>query len=136
MIGLDRKPDFVKQLGADEVIDAGSQRFEDVAGTVDVVLDLLGGEYVERSFAVVKPGGRFVTVAAMLPEGTGKDLDFAVIGTFTRPNAGQLTQLAEEIDAGRLKVFVNRTFPLEQTPTALYYKAPDGTPGKIVITVK
>lgn len=130
------KAEFIKGLGADEFIDGDSQKFEDVAGHVDVVLDTIGGDYVERSYTVLKPGGRFVTLAAMLPEGAGKDRGIVASGAFTQPNGAQLQQLAELIDAGKLKVFVNRTFPLADTAAAESYKAADGSPGKVVITVK
>lgn len=130
------KAEFVKGLGADEFIDGDSQRFEDVVGHVDVVLDTIGGDYVERSYTVLKPGGRFVTLAAMLPEGAGKDRGIVASGAFTQPNGAQLQQLAELIDDGKLRVFVNRTFPLAETPAAESYKAADGSPGKVVIIVK
>ncbi len=127
--------DFVKQLGADEFINADSQRFEEVVRTVNAVLDLVGGEMVERSFNVLKSGGRYVTPAAMLPPDAGKDRGIVAMGTFTQPTVEELAKLAEAIDTGKLKVFVNRTFPLNETQTALYYKPQDGAPGKIVITV-
>jgi NADPH:quinone reductase-like Zn-dependent oxidoreductase len=129
------KATFVKQLGADEFIDADSQRFEDVVDKVDVVLDTVGGELVERSFKVLKQGGRFVTTAAMLPEDAGKDQGIVATGIFTQPNVEELTKLAEAIDAGRIRVFVNSTFPIEESQTALFYKPENGTRGKIVITV-
>ena len=113
--------DFVKQLGADEVINADSQRFEDVVDKVDVVLDLIRGEYVERSFNVLKPGGRYVTTANMLPEGAGTEQGIIAMGHFTQPTIEELIKLAEAIDAGKLKVFVSRIFPIEEAQTALYY---------------
>src|SRR5262245_12229065 len=56
--------DFVRSLGAHEVIDYRAERFEDVARDVDVVFDTVGGETLERSWGVLKPGGRLVTIAA------------------------------------------------------------------------
>lgn len=129
------KADFVKQLGADEFINTDSQRFEDVVGPVDVVLDTVGGEFVDRSFNVLKQGGRFVTSAAMLAEDAGKDQGIVAMGIFTQPIVEELAKLAEAIDAGRLKVFVNRIFPLEEAQTALYYSPENGAPGKVVVTV-
>ncbi len=72
----------------------------------------------------------------MLPSDAGKDRGIVAMRTFTQPTADELAKLAEAIDTGKLKVFVNRTFPLSETQTALYYKPRDGAPGKIVITVK
>lgn len=129
------KAGFVKQLGADEFINTDSQRFEDVVGPVDVVLDTVGGEFVDRSFNVLKQGGRFVTSAAMLAADAGKDQGIVAMGIFTQPIVEELVKLAEAIDAGRLKVFVNRTFPLQEAQTALYYSPENGAPGKVVVIV-
>lgn len=128
--------EFVRQLGADEVINADSQRFEDVVAKVDVVLDLVRGEYMERSFNILKPGGRYVTPANMLPEGAGKEQAIVAMSHFTQPTTEELTKLAEAIDAGKLKVFVSRTFPIEEAQTALYYKPEDAIPGKVVINIQ
>lgn len=137
VVAQDRgKAEFVQQLGADEYIDAESRRFEDVVGKVDVVVDLVGGDFVERAFGVLAPGGRYVTPAAMLAPDACQAQGIVAKGHFTHPSVEQLTQLAQEIDAGNLKVFVQRTFPLGEAQTALYYKAPAGAPGKIVITVE
>jgi NADPH:quinone reductase-like Zn-dependent oxidoreductase len=130
------KAKFLRQLGVDEFIDAESQRFEDVVGTVDIVLDTIGGEFVERSFNVLKAGGCFVTVAARPPEDAGKDRGIVAMGHFTQPTVEELTKLAEAIDAGKLMVFVRRTFPLEETQIALFDKPQDGAPGKVVITIQ
>lgn len=138
VIGHDKSSmlDFVRQLGADQVIDADSQRFEDVVGQVDVILDLVRGEYVERSFRVIKPGGRYVTTANQLPEGAGKEQGIVAMGQFTQPNTAELTKLAKVIDAGRTKVFVSRTFPIEEAQTALYHQPEEGNPGKVVIRIQ
>lgn len=127
---------FVRQLGADEVIDAESQRFEDVVDKVDVVLDLVRGEYVERSYNILKPRGRYVTTANMLPEGAGKEQGIVAMGHFTQPTVEELTKLAEAIDAGKLKVFVSRTFPIEEAQAALYHQPEAGSPGKVVIHIQ
>jgi NADPH:quinone reductase-like Zn-dependent oxidoreductase len=72
----------------------------------------------------------------MLPEDAGKDHGIVATGTFTQPSVEELTKLAEEIDAGRVKVFVQRTFPLEEAQTALFYTPEDGAPGKVVVTIQ
>jgi NADPH:quinone reductase-like Zn-dependent oxidoreductase len=59
-----RDIDFVASLGAEQVVDYGASRFEDAVRDVDVVFDTVGGETLERSWKVLKPLGRMVTIAA------------------------------------------------------------------------
>src|SRR5262247_4190123 len=59
-----RNADFVRKLGAEEVIDYQTSRFEDQVGKVDVVFDGVGGETLNRSWSALRPGGRMVTIAA------------------------------------------------------------------------
>ncbi len=63
--------DFVRSLGADEVIDYRFSRFEDTVCDVDVVFDGVGGETLKRSWAVLKSGGKLVTIASS--SGSGDD---------------------------------------------------------------
>lgn len=137
VIGNDRG-DKAAALGAlriDEFVDGDSQRFEDVAGPIDVILDLVGGEYVERSLNTLRPGGRYVTSAAQIAPDAGESRGVQATGTFTQPTVEELTKIAEMIDGGRLKVFVNRTFPLSEAQTALFYNLPDGETGKVVVEI-
>ena len=126
--------DFVKQLGANEAIDYKASRFESVVRDVDVVFDAVGGDTVERSWAVLKPGGRMITIAAD-SEGTTdqrvKDAFFIV-----EPNQKQLVDIAKQLDAGQLRAFVKNTFPLDEASAAYSGAAtPKGAHGKIVISV-
>ena len=59
-----RNTAFLEQLGAGEIIEYKTARFEDVARDVDVVFDAVGGETLQRSWDVLKPSGRMVTIAA------------------------------------------------------------------------
>jgi NADPH:quinone reductase-like Zn-dependent oxidoreductase len=57
-----RNADLVKQLGANDVVDTRSSRFEDLAEKVDIVFDTVDGETLAHSWEVLKPGGRMVTI--------------------------------------------------------------------------
>jgi NADPH:quinone reductase-like Zn-dependent oxidoreductase len=129
------KETFLRQLGADQVIAADTQRLEDATGPVDVVLDLVGGELMERSFNVLKSGGRYVTTAGQPSAEEAERRGIRAMGHFTQPTIQDLTDLAGLIDAGKLKVVVNRTFPLEETQSALQYQQEAPTRGKVVLTV-
>jgi len=126
--------EFVRRLGADEVIDYKSSRFEDQVEKVDIVFDGVGGETLDRSWAVLKPSGRMVTIAAD-SEGTTdqrvKDAFFIV-----EPNQKQLLEFAKLLDAGTLKAFVSTVVPLEEASVAYGRTVRDKRGyGKVVIAV-
>jgi len=122
--------DLVRQLGADRVIDYRSQRFEDAAGHVDVVFDTVGGDTLDRSWSVLEPGGRLITVAAS----AGKSPDPRVRAAFfiVEARRTQLEEIARLIDTGGLRVVVGAVFPLAEARRA-YEEKP--ARGKAVLTI-
>jgi NADPH:quinone reductase-like Zn-dependent oxidoreductase len=112
--------EFVRSLGADEVIDYRAQSFEDAVTGVDVVFDTVGGDTLAQSWGVLRPGGRMVTIAADAEhtrEQRVKDAFFIV-----EPNREQLTRISRMIDAGELRVFVGAAFPLQEASQAYAHK--------------
>jgi NADPH:quinone reductase-like Zn-dependent oxidoreductase len=122
--------DFVRSLGADEVIDYKAQRFEDVARDVDVVFDTVGGETLERSWGVLKPGGRLVTVAASGEQTTDERIRAAYF--IVEPSRTQLTQIAHLIEGGALRPVVGAVFPLAEARQAYQHRP---VRGKVVLRV-
>jgi len=126
--------DLVGELGAETFIDADKERFETVAPVVDLVFDLIGGEVLQRSWSVVKPGGTLVSVVAApgtnraRPEVHG--IFFVVV-----PHHAQLVELARRIDAGELRTIVGAVLPLADGRRAFETKSSPGVPGKIVLEV-
>ena len=121
---------FVRSLGADEVIDYRAVRFEDVARGIDVVLDTVGGETLDRSWGVLKPGGRLVTIAASVegsPDPRTREAFFIV-----RPDRGQLDEITRLIDAAQLRPVVDRVFHLARARQAYEHKP---ARGKVVLRV-
>ena len=98
-----------RALGADEVIDHTAERFEEVVEPVDLVFDTTGGDRLVRSPAVLRPGGRLVSVAEEPPR-TTDDGDNAVYFV-VEPNREQLAEISQLVDSGRLEVQVDQTFP-------------------------
>ncbi|HYZ86384.1 MAG TPA: NADP-dependent oxidoreductase [Bryobacteraceae bacterium] len=129
-----RDIDFVKRLGADEAIDYKASRFEKEVKDVDVVFDAVGGDTLERSWGVLRPGGRIVTIAADSEHTTDqrvKDAFFIV-----EPNQKQLVEIARQLDAGHLKAFVKTTVSLNEASAAYSEAVRDKSGyGKIVIAV-
>jgi NADPH:quinone reductase-like Zn-dependent oxidoreductase len=126
---------FVKSLGADEVIDASTQAFENVVRDVDGVLDTAGGDTASRSYAVLKPGGVLVSMTAQPDEARMKETGVRAIGQFTQPTTERLTKLAGLVDAGIVKPNVDRVFSLDQAVAAFKHRELDKPRGKVVVAV-
>ena len=111
-----RNLEFVRQLGAESVIDYQAMRFEEEVGEVDVVFDTVGGETLRRSWEVLKPNGRMVTIAA---DGEGATEDRVKQAFFiVEPNQQQLIEIGRLLDTRRLKPVVDAVVPFAQTPAA------------------
>ena len=95
--------EVARELGADEVVDNLTARFEEVVDPVDLVFDTAGGDLLQRSPAVLREGGRLVSVA---DEPSGDGVFFVV-----EPNREQLVELAALVDSGELRSLVDSVFP-------------------------
>ena len=151
--------DWVRDLGADIVIDYRTQDFETVVHDYDVVLDSQGGDTLAKSLRVLKPGGLAIGIAGppdpdfAAPAGHALSaaLVMALLSLKTRRAARQrgvrysfLFMRAERRAARRdhdahrrrrLRPVVDRTFPFDETPQALAYVEGGRTKGKVVITM-
>jgi NADPH:quinone reductase-like Zn-dependent oxidoreductase len=130
--GQDRE--FLLRLGAQQVIDYHTERFEDVARNVDVVFDAVGGSTLQRSWGVLGPGGRLVTIVSTVTSADDERTRQALF--FVEPNRRQLGDIAAMVDVGRLRPVVGAVLPFAQVPAA-YPREPmrDRRPGKTVVTV-
>jgi NADPH:quinone reductase-like Zn-dependent oxidoreductase len=127
---------FVRELSPDCYIDAQSERYEDEAGAVDLVLDFKGGEHMQRSFNLLQPGGRYVTALFLdqsQEEAERRGIRVAALGTQARVD--HLDDMASRIDSNRLKTFLSRTFPLEDIQAAMAYWQNRNQPGKVVLKI-
>ncbi|OBG22722.1 NADP-dependent oxidoreductase [Mycobacterium sp. 852002-51057_SCH5723018] len=123
-------------FGAQRVIDVRTEAFDE-SGPYDVVIDTVGGEALDQSFAVLRRGGRLVTLSAPPPE--GKADEYGITATFfiVTPNRGQLDELAALVDGGRLRVEIAATFPLDEGREAFESgRRPGRRAGKTVIVVR
>lgn len=132
VIGTGRERDraSVMGAGAQQFVEASGQ-FEDAAGEVDVVFDMIGGDVLARSAAVVRPGGVLVSVSAQpqVRPPDGQALFFVV-----EPNRGQLAKLARLVQAGKLTPAVGAVLALDETQAAFTNKSQ--SQGKTVIEVR
>lgn len=126
---------LVTELGADEFFDLEQQPFESVINAVDLALDLVGGDILTRTWAVIKPEGALVSVVAdpatTQPETHhGRSVYFVVT-----PDRAELVALAQRIEAGVLRPIVGHVAPLAEGRAAFAAKRSGGVPGKIALKV-
>jgi alcohol dehydrogenase len=128
---------FVKELGADEVIDYKTQTFEDLLPhDYDAVFDTVGGKTYKRSFEVLKRGsGMIVSMLEQPNQQLMEQFGVKAIFQFTQVNRERLTKLAQWVDQNNIRVNVDRTFPLEEAGKALDYQKDVHPRGKVVLAI-
>jgi NADPH:quinone reductase-like Zn-dependent oxidoreductase len=130
------KVDFVRSLGADVVIDYAKSDFVERAKDVDVALETVGGDHAAQTVKALKPGGVRVSLLGVSddaqPEAKARGTRVERISV--RPDREGLVELARLADAGKLKVNVEKTFPLDQAGAAHSFLATKPK-GKVVLTV-
>ena len=151
--------DFLRELGADVVVDHRSQDFAEVLSGYDLVLDSLGGENLARSLRVLRPGGlaigiqgppdpAYARAAGLNPflrlaiaglsrsiRARAKKLGVAYEFLFMRADGDQLREIAALVDAGAIRPVVGSVRPFAETPQALAALGTAGLRGKAVVTV-
>jgi alcohol dehydrogenase len=152
--------DWVKRLGADIVIDYSKDDFETLLHDYDVVLDTLGGETLEKSLRVLKPGGKLISLSGPPDPDFAKDIGSTWIlrlvmrllsyrirqkakrhqvsysFLFMRASGDQLREIASLIDSGIIRPVVDRVFPFASTKEALVYVETGRAKGKVVVKVR
>lgn len=153
-----RNTELVQSLGADQVIDYRTTRFEDVLSDLDIVLDSLGHDATYRALPLLKRGGVLSSIVSGLPGNTkayGPTLGVVITGlgiaklrlagiragvaarTVVRsPDGTQLAEIAGLVDRGALKPVIDKTFPLADIAAAHTYGETGRIRGKVVITVR
>ena len=128
--------DFVRSIGADTAIDYKNEQFEDVAHDIDLVLDLIGGDTRARSWGVLKKGGILVSTLDDPDHDKAAELGVrAAKRWLAEPDAAQLKQIAELIEAGKVTVEVGETFALADVAAAQDRQEKGHGRGKIVLTI-
>src|SRR5258705_1330483 len=127
--------DLLKQLGADVAIDYTKTRFEDVAKDVDAVLDPVGKETLARSYGVVKKGGIVMSLVARPDPVELEKRGIRGAGISSHADADDLTEIAQLVDAGKIKPIVTEVLPLTDAVKAQQQAATHHTRGKVVLRV-
>ena len=127
--------DLLKQLGADVAVDYTKTKFDDVAKDVDVVLDPVGKETLARSYGVVKKGGIVMSLVARPDPAELKKHGIRGAGISVHPDAEDFAEIAQLIDAGKIKPIVTQVLPLSEAIAAQQQAATHHTRGKVVLRI-
>jgi NADPH:quinone reductase-like Zn-dependent oxidoreductase len=129
--GRERARGQVMELGADQFIALDADGLEGAAGMADVVFDTIGGEVLERSPALLRPGGALVVIKPdTRPSGRDDIRTVVFIQESSRP---QLAELARLVDEGVLRPQVGPVFPLSEAARGYRAKAAGGVGGRVIL---
>ncbi|GAB6615558.1 MULTISPECIES: NADP-dependent oxidoreductase [Bacillus] len=152
--------DLVKSLGADEIINYKTEKFEEMLKDYDAVFDTIGGTTLEKSFDIIKDGGNIVSVSGMPNARFGKEFGSGFFKTllfllaskkltalekkhnaqysflFMKPSGDQLRTIANYIEAGEIKPIIDRVFLFEDAQKAMEYSEAGRAKGKIIVKIK
>lgn len=127
---------FLRSIGADETIDYRAVRFEGIVRGVDMVLDTVGGDTLQRSWGVVKRGGVIVTTAGEIAVAEAARYGVRGVSFIVDPNREQLVKIADLIDSGIIRPVVSGVFPLAHAREAFERGIRGQTRGKLVLSVQ
>ena len=128
--------DWVKALGADEVIDYKQQDPATTVRELDFVFDTMGGDGQGKLYAMLKENGMLVSISTPPDEAEAERANVRCEYVFMQPTGERLQQIADAVEQGELKPVIDRVFPLEETKQAHDYGEEGHAKGKIVIKVK
>ena len=128
--------DFLKQLGADVPIDYKTQKFEEIAKAVDVVVDGVGGETLARSYPIVKRGGILVSLVGGVDQAQLDKYGIRGVALEVESKGDQLAEIGRLIDQRKIKVVVSESFPLTDAAKAEAQADTRHARGKIVLKVR
>jgi NADPH:quinone reductase-like Zn-dependent oxidoreductase len=126
---------FVRALGADVVIDYKKQKFEEIASELDLVFDLIDGETRERSWALVRKGGRLVSTLTEPSQEKAREAEITAMRYTVEPSAQELEELVELAAAERIRVHIQQNFPLQRAAEALKLVEEGHSVGKTVLSM-
>jgi alcohol dehydrogenase len=151
---------LVKSLGADEIINYRTEKFEEKLKNYDAVFDTLGGEILEKSFGVLKSGGKIVSVSGLPNARFGREYGSGFFKTllfsalthkltvlekkhhvqysflFMKPSGEQLRTIANYIEAGKIIPMIDRVYPFENAQEAMEYAETGRAKGKIIVKIR
>ena len=127
--------EYLKSLGLDEVIDYQRERFEDKAAGVDAVVDLVGGDTLARSYAVVENGGVLASTVQAIDESAAKRTGIHAVQVIMKRDAADLAELASLVEEGAIKPRLGEAMNLAEAKEAQELSENGKTHGKVILKV-
>ncbi|NWL88139.1 NADPH:quinone reductase [Paenibacillus sp. 79R4] len=152
--------ELVKSLGADLIINYKKENFEEILTGYDAVFDTLGGEALEKSFRILKPGGQIVSISGLPNARFGKETKAGWLKTaifsiasrkikaqekksqtryhflFMKPSGEQLMVIKGFMEGGLIRPVIDKVYPLKDTEQAFHYLESGRAKGKVIISIK
>ena len=126
---------FVKELGADVIIDYHTQNFEEELKDFDAVFDTAGGETTDKSFKVLRNGGTLVSLLGQPNGELAKAKNIKAVAQMTATTTEHLDLLRQLVDSGKIKVFVDCTFQFDKAKDAFSFAEHNHPQGKVVVKI-
>lgn len=127
---------YVKQLGADQIIDYTQPSVESSGAPYDAVFDTVGGDTYQKSLDLLRPGGVIVTMAAQVDQADAKKRGITAVGQFTQVTTSRLNQLTRLVEEGIITPHVAQVFDLDHTVEAFKAREAGKFLGKVIVEIK
>jgi NADPH:quinone reductase-like Zn-dependent oxidoreductase len=126
---------YLLSVGAQQVVDYKTERFEEKVKDVDTVIDLVGGDTLERSYSVLRKGGLLVTAVGPAREAEAKKRGIRVIQFLMKRDSSELDRIAKLIERGTVKPRISKVLPLAEAREAENLSQTGHPHGKVVLQV-
>ena len=134
----DKNKDFIMSLGASEHIDYEKQRFEDFVSNIDFILDAIGGDYIDRSLKVLKPGGTIISIPSGAAESVTEKAaakGFNGYRFMVQSNGKNMKEISSLLQKGVVKSYLSGKYRFNEVQAAHLQIETNKTRGKIVLTL-
>jgi NADPH:quinone reductase-like Zn-dependent oxidoreductase len=127
--------DLLRSYGVDEIIDYKKQDFSTIVDAMDIVVDLVGGETQQKSFGILKKGGKLLSTVMPPSEALAKEHGVTAQFVFSKPDSKKLDFGRKLVEGNKIKTQVAKVMPLEKAAKAQDLVSTGGVNGKVVLEI-
>ncbi len=131
--------EFLRDLGAEQVVDYNKDKFEDVVSNIDFVLDAVGNDYIERSLKIMKPGGLIISIPSGAAESVAEKAGaMGLRGErfMVKSNGDDMKEIASLLETGNVVSYISKVFPVDNIRDAHLQVETGKTRGKVIAVFK